>query len=142
MRKKSTGLRLWIQNGLCGFALSLFLVPAVAHEKGGALPVSAQITLARKQMHERCYDLQAGQMLSYRFESGKKLSFNLHYHQNGDEYYLVHYRWSKGETGTVEIPVSTEICAMWENRAFGSPAILRYSLKLSDNEETALTPAP
>ena len=47
------------------------------------------ITLPVKRYYEKCLDLRESQKLQFGFDSQAKLSFNLHYHQQGELNYLV-----------------------------------------------------
>ena len=47
------------------------------------------ITLLPKRSYEKCVDLSPAQQLQYGFNSNAALAFNIHYHEEGEQYYPV-----------------------------------------------------
>ncbi|MBL4824966.1 MAG: hypothetical protein JKY07_06995 [SAR324 cluster bacterium] len=47
------------------------------------------ITLLPKRSYEKCVDLSPVQQLQYGFNSSAPLSFNIHFHEEGEQYYPV-----------------------------------------------------
>ena len=73
------------------------------------------IILPEKRYFEKCLDLSDSQELQFGFESHAKLSFNLHYHDQGE----INYRFKEGSIDELENTFQPEkrgyYCLQWGN---------------------------
>ena len=85
-----------ISFGIAGFFLYFFTL-WVEKKNEGKMPhnlstkkeETVTINLQPKRYHEKCLDLSKNVELKFGFNSDKSLSFNLHYHDDGETIYLI-----------------------------------------------------
>jgi hypothetical protein len=125
---------LFIAFVVTGMTVSAGVNALVQYEE---LPVEDVIILNKRDVYESCFQMNEGETLSYSFQAGLKLAFNIHYHlgekSDADKTVnLVDVALSRAEKGEIEIPVSNEICMMWTNGSFRESARLVYEAKIRD----------
>ena len=97
--------------------LALLVSLVAAAPVFAAEPAAKPVLIKPNKNHERCFVLDAGQKLEYRFSSANKLNFNLHYQKGGDQtYYPVKLDKTTGESGLFEAKARDKYCLYWENR--------------------------
>tara|TARA_B100000700_G_scaffold317779_1_gene409718 strand:- start:589 stop:1002 length:414 start_codon:yes stop_codon:yes gene_type:complete len=85
-----------ISLGIAGLFLYFFSI-WVEEKKENIMPHNlttkkeeeVSITLLPKRYHEKCIDLSSKNDLKYGFNSEMNLSFNLHYHDEGEKFFVV-----------------------------------------------------
>ncbi len=82
--------------------------PAPTTEKEFAL-------LAQHKIHERCFDLKAGDRVDYRFEAGVPLAFNLHFHRGREIVYGSEEVLRRQVDDTFSPDTNGRYCLMWTN---------------------------
>lgn len=83
------------------------------------------------KVFEKCLTLTPPQKIEYRFESGAKLDFNLHYHKGDQVYYPVKLDRTNGESGLYEAKAKEAYCLMWENKT-SADIELTYSARVAN----------
>ena len=73
------------------------------------------ITLIPKRYHEKCVDLRTSSTLQYGFESNFNLSFNLHFHQDGEKIYIFEDESVAKLEKIFEPEFRAYYCLMWVN---------------------------
>jgi hypothetical protein len=82
-------------------------------------------------IHEDCMELAQGRVLSYSFEASAPLSFNIHYHDNGDVVHAVKKDGVTSDRGAMTAPKKHHYCLMWTNTA-GDMVKITYSYRVED----------
>ncbi len=83
------------------------------------------------KVFEKCMTLTPPQKIEYRFESGAKLNFNLHYQKGDQVYYPVKLDRTNGESGLYEARAKEAYCLMWENKT-SADIELNYSVRVAN----------
>ena len=85
-----------ISFGIAGVLLYFFTIFVEKHHENNMphnltnkTEENLSITLPVNRYYEKCLDLRESHKLQFSFDSQAKLSFNLHYHQQGELNYLV-----------------------------------------------------
>ncbi len=92
---------------------------------------SKPIIIKAGKVFEKCMTLNPPQKIEYRFESGAKLDFNLHYHKGDQVYYPVKLDRTNGESGLYEAKAKEAYCLMWENKT-SADIELTYSARVAN----------
>lgn len=94
-------------------------------------PPPKPVIVKPSKTHEKCMQLDAGQKIEYRFESAKKMNFNLNYRKSADEvYYPVKLDRTMSESGLFEAKMRNRYCLVWENRT-DADIELTYTAKVT-----------
>ena len=97
--------------------LVLLVGPVQAENTSVPLPAEQELTIRYRSYIERCFEMQAGQALRYRFKSSNVMDFDIHYHKGEELVYLVKEPSRNYGYGTEDIPVETTVCMSWVNRS-------------------------
>ena len=73
------------------------------------------VTLLPKRYHEKCVDLSPKSELKYGFNSDSHLSFNLHYHDEGEKNFIVKEDYTKNIDKIFKPQKRSYYCLMWGN---------------------------
>jgi len=73
------------------------------------------ITLVPKRYHEKCVDLNPKNELQYGFNSDARLSFNLHYHSEGEKIFIVKEDSTNNMEKIFKPQERAYYCLMWSN---------------------------
>jgi hypothetical protein len=91
------------------------VAPIALAQKAPEPPKPVVIKAAAK--HEKCFNMDANQKLTYQFESSAKVNFTLSYKKSADEtYYPVKLDRTAGEGGVFEAKSRNRYCLAWDNR--------------------------
>ena len=97
----------------------------------------AAITLLPKRYYEKCVDLSPAQQLQYGFNSNAALAFNIHYHEEGEQYYPVKEDSITEMENTFQSEKRAYYCLKWGNsRAEGVKMDFHFKIlnRGSDND--------
>ena len=111
-----------ISFGIAGLFLYFFIIwveekheNRMPHNLSTKSEEKVSLTLIPKRYHEKCLDIRPTDKLQYSFTSDVVLSFNLHYHDEGEKIYIV----KNESTDKIENIFSPEkrgyYCLMWGN---------------------------
>ena len=99
---------------LLAAVLPLLPLPLMAQPAGQA---AKPVVLKPGKPYEKCFQLDAGQKIEYRFEAGKKINFELNYRVSAEQVYRpVKLDRTLGESGLFEAKSRNKYCLVWENR--------------------------
>lgn len=98
----------------------------IAWSPGGSF--GRDVRVAPSKFVEVCGRLPAGTAVAWRFESGARLDFNVHFHEGKDVRYPARQSKVAKATGTLDAPVDQDYCWMWMNPAAGE-ATLSFTLQ-------------
>ena len=80
------------------------------------------------ELHEECVRMKPGDVLDYRFEAQRPVTFNIHYHEGKAVILPVARDNVTADEGTFQPLTAQEYCLMWEAGREG--AILDFSVTL------------
>jgi hypothetical protein len=86
------------------------------------------VRVAPSKFVEVCGRLPAGTAVAWRFESGARLDFNVHFHEGKDVRYPTRQAKVARATGTLDAPVDQDYCWMWTNPT-AAEATLNFMLQ-------------
>lgn len=112
----------------CSAIVVLVSAPVIGNADTRA-NVSQTMTVEPGKMHEECMKLDAGDKLSYEFESGTDLIFNVHYHVGEEIIFPVEDHKTSAESSALEIEIEQDYCLMWTNRS-PEDSDLHYEVKV------------
>ena len=119
---------------LCAaFLLLVFASFAVQAQDEPVLSVADNFNLEPRTGHEVCYDMTAGQQLSYQFRGDRYMRFNVHYHV-GEDAINIDEADSKERAETLTVPKTTEICLMWGNLSRRHASDVSFSLDVRNGQ--------
>jgi hypothetical protein len=72
--------------------------------------------LRPNSFEERCFKLESGQSLRYRFSATQPLDFNIHHHRGNDVFYPVKKANVRERNDRFRAKHADGYCLMWENR--------------------------
>lgn len=110
--------------GQFGFLAALLVLVS------GAPAMAQTVTVKANNVHEECFDMVAGQPLSYEFSAPIPLDFNVHYHEGPQVHYLAQLESEFSGKGEITVPVAQHYCLMWTNEGW-QDADLQYSYKIA-----------
>ena len=73
------------------------------------------LTLIPKRYHEKCIDLNTNNELQYGFNSDSPLSFNLHFHHEGEKIFIVKEDFIDNLEESYRPQKRSYYCLMWGN---------------------------
>lgn len=73
-------------------------------------------TLKAGKVHEECMQLNAGQKLTYSFETKSFVDFNIHYHLGKEVFYPVKKDAAKIHNDVFTAGSAQDYCLMWTNK--------------------------
>ena len=102
--------------------------PVLAQPGGQA---AKPVALKPSKPFEKCFQMEAGQKLEYRFEAARKINFELNYRLSADQvYHPVKLDRTLGESGLFEAKSRNKYCLQWENRT-DADVELNYVVRFS-----------
>ena len=87
------------------------------------------VTLLPKRYHEKCVDLSPNKALQYGFNSDLHLSFNLHYHDQGEKIFIVKEDSTNNIDKIFKPQKRSYYCLMWGNSG-GKNKKINYYFKI------------
>ncbi len=93
------------------------------------------VMIEQSRSHEDCMELTPMNVLQYSFTSSKPLSFNIHYHEEGNVTYAVSKENTTSESGTFSPEKKQYYCLMWTN-PLPETARLSYTFKVEKKPVT------
>ena len=111
-----------ISFAIAGFLLYFFTI-WVEEKHEGSMPhnlstkkeENVSINLKPKRFFEKCVDLRTDQLLKYGFNSNGILSFNLHFHEEGEVHYLAQENSVNELSETFQAEKRGYYCLKWSN---------------------------
>ena len=85
-------------------------------------------TVNSDEIGEACPELQAGQTLSFNFESTKSAEFNLHYHEGDEVTYPVEPQSLMEITEDYKAPIDQTYCLMWKGLKDNTKVQVKYRI--------------
>lgn len=76
---------------------------------------SEKIVIESGESHEVCVKLSFGENMNYAFIGGRELNFNIHYHENEIENFIVEEKLIKEEEHFFTAMVPHDYCLSWTN---------------------------
>ncbi len=114
---------------ICAAMLFAMLAPPALAQAGGQ--AAKPVALKPSKPFEKCFQMEAGQKLEYRFEAAKKINFELNYRLSADQvYHPVKLDRTLGESGLFEARSRNKYCLQWENRT-DADVELNYVVRFS-----------
>jgi hypothetical protein len=93
---------------------ALLPLPLMAQPTGHA---AKPVVLKPSKPLEKCFQMDAGQKIEYRFDAAKKINFELNYRVSAEQVYRpVKLDRTLGESGLFEARSRNKYCLVWENR--------------------------
>lgn len=74
-----------------------------------------RLTISSNGAHEECFRLEPGDVMDYRFDSSRVVSFNIHYHEANKVLEPVKLANSLHADGSYRAAMAQGYCMMWEN---------------------------
>jgi len=84
------------------------------------------VTIVPKRYHEKCVDLSTKNELLYGFNSDSHLSFNLHYHDEGEKIFIVKEDSTDNLDEVFKPQKRSYYCLMWLNSGVKNKKINYY----------------
>ena len=111
-----------ISFAIAGFFLYFFTL-WVEKKNDGKMPHNlstkkeeiVSIILLPKRYHEKCVDLSKNDELKYGFNSDVSLSFNLHYHEEGEKVFVINLASSDNLENVFNPQKRAYFCLTWIN---------------------------
>ncbi len=91
-----------------------------------ASPALAEsVVIKANDVHELCFNMKAGEELSYDFKASTKLDdFNIHYHDAADKTHYIEQKTDVASgNGVFTIPADENYCLMWLNDSWHTATI-------------------
>lgn len=112
-------------------AVALFAATPALAAKGELIDIAwspdgsfgREVRVAPSRFVEVCGRLSAGTAVAWRFESGARLDFNVHFHEGKAVRYPARQPQVAEATGTLDAPVDQDYCWMWTNPTAGEAAL-------------------
>ena len=132
-----------ISFAIAGLLLYFFTI-WVEEQHEGSMPhnlstkneENASINLRPNRYFEKCVDLSPVQQLEYGFNSDRALSFNLHFHEEGEEYYPIKIESISEMGNTFQAEKRGYYCMKWGNS--GSEDVkMDYHFKILNESATS-----
>ncbi len=96
-----------------------------------------RITMPPGITFERCLTLTPDQTLSYRFQAGQPLVFDIHYHTQNVRRYAIDEHPAHREKRTYTPSSTREYCLTWQNAA-SDPIALAWAFAITTSDDKAL----
>lgn len=114
-----------MRAGFAGGGVALLLAAAALPAQAGVVDIAwspegrfehvAQVEPGR--FVEVCGRLVAGQPVRWRFEAGRALDFNVHYHVGKEVAYPERRKGLRRADGVLAVPAEQDYCWMWTNKS-------------------------
>lgn len=85
---------------------------------GGGAALAETVTVRAQDAHEECFDMKAGDRLSYEFRAAAPLDFNVHYHVGDDVTYPVQQEAVTEQRHELAASIDQHYCLMWINKGW------------------------
>ena len=79
---------------------------------------------------EWCGKLRKGEKITWRFEAGAPLDFNIHYHEGKDVRFPAKQDGTAKAEGTLEVAVDQDYCWMWSGKGAAAAAVKATLLRV------------
>ena len=111
-------------------SLVVTIIPFSLHADHHVIDTES-VRIPAGEIHESCMELTAGTSVEYTFESNTTLSYNVHFHDNGEVIFPVEEHETDGESNTFTAELNHVYCLMWTNPGT-APASVQYSYEIQD----------
>jgi hypothetical protein len=101
---------------LTALGATLLATAALAQAPTPAKPMTIDVTLVPKKVHEECAQMKAGETLRFHWKSDVPVDFNIHYHRGNDVFYPVKREAMRGDGGSFTSKSAEDYCWMWTAR--------------------------